>query len=178
MVCAAALLPALMAGQGQQPPLSYHGWALGISLDSARKLTEAQIAKPLVCVGMDTQTMFCETNGRGAHASLYFSPVPRHLDEMLLQAPFDRRASRDSVKQWFTARWGQPIPREVIGSKSASDRGEPVTDALGSWARPGMVFGMAAISSLDSSRTLSVTLYSPAREIRLMQQRADTSKRR
>lgn|GEM_PF-993786 len=179
LLCAATLLPALMGAQGQQRPLSYHGWALGISLDSATKLTEAQIARPLVCVGMDTQTMFCQTDHGARYASLYFSPMPRRLEEISLLMPIDRHASRDSLKKWFTTRWGPPIPREVIGRKSTSTgRAEPRTDVIGDWARDGMVFGMAAIASVDTARTLSVSIYSPARQIRLMQQRADTSRKR
>jgi hypothetical protein len=184
LLCATVLLPTLTAAQGQQPPLTYHGWALGISLDSATKLTRAQIGKPLVCVGNESETMFCQTEpGLGAHASIYFSPMPRRIEEMSLLIPFDRRASRDSLKTWLSTRWGAEIAREVIGGKSTSPGPvEITTDPIGSWAREGMRFGMVAIASVDTVRTLSVSLYSPAREIRLMQQRrqqrADTSKRR
>jgi hypothetical protein len=179
LLCAATLLPALMGAQGQQRPLSYHGWALGISLDSATKLTEAQIARPLVCVGMDTQTMFCQTDHGARYASLYFSPMPRRLEEISLLMPIDRHASRDSLKKSFTTQWGPPLPREVIAKQpSATGRVKFQTDVIGSWAREGMVFGMAAISTVDTALTLGVSIQSLNRQIRLMQQRADTSRKR
>jgi hypothetical protein len=178
LMCAAALAPAFMAAQGQQRPLSYHGWALGISFDSATKLTEAQIARPLVCVGMDTKTMFCQTDPGGRNASLYFSPMPRRLEEIRLSFPVDRRFSRDSLKRFFTTQWGPPIPREVIGKQPSTTGRILETEVIGSWAREGMVFGGAYISSMDSARTLSVSIFSPARQIRLMQERTDSSRKR
>jgi hypothetical protein len=177
LVCAATLVPAFMAAQAQQQPLSYHGWALGISFDSAAKLTEAQIARPLVCVGMDTKTMFCQTDpgGRQRQASLYFSPMPRRLEEIWLSFPVDRRFSRDSLTRFFTTQWGRPIPREMIGKQPSDPERILESDVIGNWAREDMVFGGVAISTMDSARTLSVSIFSPARQIRLMQQRADTS---
>jgi len=176
LLSAATLLPALVAAQTNQEPLSYHGWALGISLDSARKLTESQIARPLVCVGMDTRTLFCQTEPGTRYASLYFSPVPRRLEEISLIMPFDRRASRDSVEKWFTSRWGTPIAREVIDTKLKSKRRtEPETDAIGSWVRDEMVFGTVGIGSYDTTRMLAISISSPARQIRLLRDRADTS---
>ena len=175
----AALLPLLLGAQGSQEPLKYHGWALGISLDSARKLTLAQIGKPLECAGVDTDTLFCQTDPGAEYASLYFSPVPRRLEEMALLLPFDRRASRDSLEKWLRSRWGTPIPREVLEtSPKSKSRSEPETETIGSWAREGTVFGMVAIVSADTARTLSVSIYSPAREIRMMQKHADTGRTR
>jgi hypothetical protein len=175
----AALLPVLLGAQGNQEPLKYHGWALGISLDSARKLTLTQIGKPLECAGVDTDTMFCHTPPGAEYASLYFSPVPRRLEEMSILLPFDRRASRDSLEKWLTSRWGTPIPREVLEtSPKSKSRSEPETETIGSWAREGTVFGMVAIASGGGTRTLSVSIYSPAREIRMMQQHADSAKTR
>ena len=175
----AALLPVFLGAQRSQEPLKYHGWALGISLDSAKKLTLAQIGKPLECGGVDTDTLFCHTDPRAEYASLYFSPVPRRLEEVSLLLPFDRRASRDSLEKWLTSRWGNPIPREVLETSPKSKvRAEPETETIGSWAREGTVFGMVAIVSADTTRTLSVSIYSPAREIRMMQRHADTSRTR
>jgi hypothetical protein len=180
LMCAAVLVPAFMGAQTQQQPLSYHGWALGISFDSAAKLTEAQIARPLVCVGMDTKTMFCQTDpgGRQRQASLYFSPSPRRLEEIWLSFPVDRRFSRDSLKRFLTTQWGPPIPREVIGKQPSTPGQILESDVIGNWAREGMVFGGVAISTMDSARTLSVSIFSPAREIRMMQQHGDTGRRR
>ena len=104
-----------MGAQAQQRPFSYHGWALGISLDSAATLTMTQVGRPLVCVGMDTKTMFCQTDHGAGYASLYFSPMPRRL---------------------------------------------------------------AAILSLDTARTLSLSIYSPARQFRLIQERGRTRRNR
>jgi hypothetical protein len=179
LMCTAALVPAFMGAQGQQRPLSYHGWALGISFDSATKLTEAQIARPLVCVGMDTKTMFCQTDhGPGAYASLYFTPVPRRVEEIVLLIPFDRHASTDSLRSWFTTRWGPPIPREVLSTGSTSPgRAGPSSDVIGSWAREGTVFGMVAVSSLDSAAKLYISIASLDRQIRLMLEQADTSRK-
>jgi hypothetical protein len=179
LLCAATLLPALVGAQGQQRPLEYRGWALGISFDSAAMLTQAQIGKPLICVGMDTKTMFCQTDhGPGVYASLYFSPVPRRLEEMSLLMPLDWRAARDSLEKWFISRWGPSLPRTMIGQRSApTGQIGMATDVIGSWAREAMVFGMAAIVSVDTARTLAVSISSPARQIRLMQERADTSRK-
>jgi hypothetical protein len=176
LLSAATLLPGLMAAQRNQEPLSYQGWTLGISLDSATKLTASQIASPLVCVGMDTRTLFCQTEPGTRYASLYFSPVPRRLEEVSLIMPFDRRASRDSVEKWFTSRWGTPIAREVIDTKLKSKRRtKPETDAIGSWVRDEMVFGTVGIGSYDTTRMLAISISSPARQIRLLRERADTS---
>jgi hypothetical protein len=178
LMCTAALVPAFMGAQGQQRPLSYHGWALGISFDSATKLTEAQIARPLVCVGMDTKTMFCQTDPGGRNASLYFSPMPRRLEEIRLSFPVDRRFSRDSLKRFFTTQWGPPIPREVLSTGSTSPRRVgPSSDVIGSWAREGTVFGMVAVSSLDSAAKLYISIASLDRQIRLMLEQADTSRK-
>ncbi len=171
-------LPALVGAQSQHHPLSYRGWGLGISLDSATALTKAQMGKPLTCVGTDTKTMFCETDPAPGYASLYFSPTPRRLEEITLLIPIDRRASRDSLTKWFKTRWGPPIPREVFGKKSTSrGAGEPTTEVIGSWAREGMVFGQAAIATVDTARMLALSIFSPARQIRLMQERVDTSRK-
>ena len=182
VVYVAISLPALMGAQRQQRPLSYHGWALGISLDSASTLAKMQIGRPLVCVGKDTKTMFCQTSrtNRGpGYASLYFSPVPRRLEEMTLQMRIGRRADRDSLENWFTTRWGTPLPRIVANKQSRpSGRPEPTNDVIGSWAREGSVFGMAAITSLDTLRRLSVSINSPARQLRLIQERAATNHKR
>jgi hypothetical protein len=180
LLYAAALVPALTGAQRQQRALSYHGWALGISLDSAGTLARGQIGKPLVCVGMDSKTMFCQTNRGSGYASLYFSPVPRRLEEMTLQIPLDRRASRDSIEKWFAARWGTPIPREVIRTESTpAGRGKPTTDVIGSWATDGgTVIAMAGFSSLDDTTySLGVSILKPARQIRLMQERASRNRK-
>jgi hypothetical protein len=177
--CVAFCFSVLMGAQRQQPPLSYHGWALGISLDSAATLTKSQIDAPLVCVGMDTQTMFCQTDRGPGYASLYFTPMPRRLEEMSLQTPLDRRASKDSLKNWFTTHWGPPIPRELLGNRSTSNGRVPfATEVIGTWARGEMVFGMAAIASIDTTRTLAISIQSLERQVRLMQQRADSSRKR
>lgn len=168
-----------METQPQERPLSYHGWALGISLDSARTLTEAQIGRPLACVGTDTKTMFCQTRRGRTYASLYFSPAPRRLEEMTLEMPIGRRADRDSLEHWFTARWGPPLPRIVVNKRSTPrSRTQRTTDVIGSWARPGSVFGMAAVSSLDTLQRLSVSINSPARHLRLSHERAATNRKR
>lgn len=178
-LCVAFCLPVLMGAQRPQPPLSYHGWALGISLDSAEALTKSQIGAPLVCVGMDTQTMFCQTDRGPGYASLYFTPMPRGLEEMSLQLPLDRRASKDSLKNWFTTRWGPPIPRELLGRRSTSTGPVPfTTEVIGTWARGEMVFGMAAIASIDTTMRLAISIQNLERQIRLMQQRVDTSPKR
>jgi hypothetical protein len=177
LLLATALVPALTADQGQERPLSYRGWALGISFDSAKALTKAQISKPLVCVGAETDTMFCQTDLTvGSYAGLYFSPAPRRLEEVSLQIPLDRRASRDSLEKWFVSRWGPSIPREVLGKPNPKGGVHAEDGVIGSWARPGMIFGMASIASVDAARLLSVAIYNPARQIRLMQQRADSSR--
>jgi hypothetical protein len=179
VVYAAISIPALIGAQRQQRPLSYHGWALGISLDSASTLTKMQIGRPLVCVGKDTKTLFCQTNRGRGYASLYFSPVPRRLEEMTLQMRIGNRADRDSLENWFTTRWGPPLPRIVANKQSRpSGRPELTNDVIGSWAREGSVFGMAAITSLDTLRRLSVSINSPARQRRLIEERAATNHKR
>lgn len=94
LLCATALLPALKAAQGQERPLSYRGWALGISLDSATKLTKAQIG------------------------------------------------------------------------------------VLGGWARDNIIFGNAGITADDTTRLLYVSIASAERQMRLMEQQAESSARR
>jgi hypothetical protein len=179
VVYAAISLPALMGAQRQQRPLSYHGWALGITLDSASTLTKMQIGRPLVCAGKDTKTLFCQTSRGRGFASLYFSPVPRRLEEMTLQMRIGSRVDRDSLENWFTTRWGPPLPRIVANKRSRpSGRPELTNDVIGSWAREGSVFGMAAITSLDTLRRLSVSINSPARQRRLIQERAATNHKR
>jgi hypothetical protein len=178
-LCVAFCFPVLIGAQRPEPPLSYHGWALGISLDSAATLTKSLIGAPLVCVGMDTATMFCQTDSGPGYASLYFTPMPRRLEEMSLQIPLDRRASKDSLKNWFTTRWGPPIPRELLGKRSTSTGPVPfTTEVIGTWARGEMIFGMAAIASIDTTRTLAISIQNLERQVRLMLQRADTSRRR
>lgn len=173
VLCATVLLSAFVWAQGQQAPLSYHGWALGISLDSAKTLTRIQMGKPLVCVGEEAETVFCRTSpGPGAGARLYFGPAPRHLEDVSLALPLNRRASKDSVASWFRTQWGPPIPREFIGKRSTSGG-----ETLGSWARDGMVFGIVGISSEDTIRQLSVSIAAADRQVRLMQERADTARR-
>ncbi|GAC1412756.1 MAG: hypothetical protein PVSMB1_12260 [Gemmatimonadaceae bacterium] len=178
-MCAAITLSALIAAQPQERPLSYHGWALGISLDSAKTLTKMRIGRPLVCVGKDTKTMFCQTSHGSAHASLYFSPVPRRLEEMTLEISIGRRADRDSLEEWFRTRWGPPLPRIVVNKKSPPrGRTQRTMDVIGSWARPGSVFGMVAVSAADSVQRLSVSINSPARQLRLSQERSAASRKR
>jgi hypothetical protein len=173
LLCAAALIPGLMPAQGQEPPLSYRGWALGISVDSATKLTKAQIGMALVCTA-DTQVMFCHTGpGRAPRASAYFGPEPRRLEDVSLAMLLDRRASRDSVARWFRTRWGAPIPREYVGKKSTSG-----SEVLGSWARDNMIFGNAGITSDDTTRVLYVSIASADRQMRLMEQQAESSAKR
>jgi len=179
LVYAAITLPALIGAQPQERPLSYHGWALGISLDSAKTLTKMRIGRPLVCVGKDTKTMFCQTSHGSPRASLYFSPVPRKLEELTLEMPIGRRADRDSLEDWFRKRWGPPLPRIVVNKKSPSrGRTQRTTDVIGSWVRPGSVFGMVAVSAVDTAQRLSVSINSPARQLRLSQERAATSRKR
>lgn len=173
------MLPALVNGQSQQRPLSYRGWALGISLDSAATLATAQIGRPLACVGMDTKTMFCQTNGGSGYANLYFSPFPRRLEELAILTPLDRRASRDSLKKWFTREWGSPLSGEASTKRpDRNQRPMPETDIIGRWRRDGFVLGMAGVSSYDTTRMISVSIRSPAREIRLLKERTDTSRKR
>jgi len=66
----------------------------------------------------------------------------------------------------------------VIGKQPSTTGRILESDVIGSWAREGMVFGEAAISSMDSARTLSVSIFSPARQIRLMQERTDSDRKR
>jgi len=175
---AAMLLPILSGAQAGERPLSYHGWALGISLDSAAVLAKAQIGNPLTCVGMDTKTMLCQASTGERNASLYFSPVPRRLEELTILAPLDRRASRDSLKKWFGAQWGSPLPRQKLATRSAPSRSKLKTDIIGTWPREGMVLGIAAIGSYDTTRLVSVSIYSPERNVRLMLERADSGRKR
>lgn len=176
LVLVGALAPALLAAQAKSAPLSYRGWALGIPLDSATTLTTAQIGAPLVCVGDDMETMFCETNDGVGHASLYFSPIPRRLEELNIMRPLDRRASRDSLEKWFAARWGPPLPRPARPKPSQkASEGAVIGDIVGRWTRGGFVYGMVAVAGLDTTRILSVAISNPARRIRLMMERGDTT---
>jgi hypothetical protein len=171
LACLAVLFPAFVGAQGQQQPLSYLGWGLRISLDSARALVSTQVGTPLNCVGMDAGTLFCQTDMKpGPYVSLYFSPVPRRLEELTVRDPLDRRASKDSLAKWFQTRWGPPVPREVIGKKSTSPTVGLESEVIGSWARDGPVFGMASIASYDTTRLLSVSIASVEREMRLIRE--------
>jgi len=179
LLCAAALLPVLMEAQAHERPLSYHGWALWISFDSAAILADAQIGRTLECVGMDTKTMFCQAYNGTRHASLYFSPVPRRLEELAIMTPLDCRASSDSLKNWFTTQWGPTLPRDLITAQSAPTRQSRMhSEVIGSWARNEIVLGMVGIVSYDTTRMLSVSISSPAREIRLLRERADSGHKR
>lgn len=172
------MLPALVSAQRDQRPLIYRGWAIGISLDSATELTKVQFGQPLQCAGMDTQTMSCQTDHGPGHVSLYFSPIPRRLEEMNIMKPLDLRASRDSLEKWFTARWGRPLPRTTPATAQEGPQSAIISDIVGRWARGGFVFGMVAIAGLDTTQMLSIAISSPARRIRLMRERSDTMRNR
>ena len=169
------MLPALLGAQGQRHPLIYRGWALGISLDSATALTKAQSGKPLVCAEPDAKTMFCQTDRRpGGYVSVYFGAAPRRMEEVFLQVPLDRHASRDSLEKWFAGRWGPPIQREILQTGTGPVvRSEVTKGVLGTWLTDDLVFGMAGITTPDTTRMLSVSISNRDNDLLLRAGRAD-----
>ncbi|MEO8910359.1 MAG: hypothetical protein ABI408_09040 [Gemmatimonadaceae bacterium] len=159
LVCAATIIPALVGCRTRHPTFTYNGWALGISPDSATALTKAQFGKPLVCSVADAEMMECETDRAGAgYLKVSFSAVPRRLDDVFLEFPLDRRASRDSLEKWFTERWGPPIPRAAMEKSLGPLAGiDASKGTLGIWLPEGSVFGMVGIFTPDSTRMLSIS---------------------
>jgi hypothetical protein len=163
----ALLFPFAAFAQGNAP-LEYHGWARGISLDSALALARGQNGEELVCIGLETETQFCNSPFGKGGVSAYFSPSPRHLEEVSLLIPLDARTSKDSIEDWFEENWGLAA-REGKTTVSNGQKLPLRSEGLGLWVRPGLI-GSASIVSLGDHRTLGVTIMSPGRTIRRLRE--------
>jgi hypothetical protein len=159
------IVPGTAAAQSPAS-LSYRGWALGISRDSAINLAKSQNGQVLDCVGGSDRMMFCRTlGGAQPDISAYFSAEPRRLEMVTIIEPLGAAASADSVAHWFRDQWGDPKPLP----KRDSTSGPTIIAAsqwLGMWFGAGGAIGSATIMSIGDKRMLGVAIDNPLRYLR------------
>jgi hypothetical protein len=154
---------------GAQTPasLSYRGWALGISRDSAISLARSQNGQVLDCVGNPGRSMYCRTAG-GAQPdiSAYFSGEPRVLEMVTILEQLPPSASADSLGQWFRGRWGEPRPLAKRDSTSTSTTLLVTLQWLGMWYGAAGGVASANITTSGDKRVLGVVIDNPLRYLR------------
>lgn len=163
-------LSVVFAGEisAQSPAsLSYRGWALGISRDSAINLARTQNGQVLDCVGNPDRFMFCRTlGGAQPDISAYFSAEPRLLEMVTILEPLPATASADSLTQSFRERWGEPRPLARRDSTSTSTTVLATSQWLGMWYGAGGGVASANITMTGEKRVLGVVIDNPLRYLR------------